>query len=200
MYAQDFFSTANIRTIHDYAAIKTSGTKQCRIQHVRPVRSGHQDDAFVRFETIHLDQQLVQSLLALIVSAAQAGTAMASNGVNFVDEDDAGSVLLTLFEQGANATRAHGYEHLNKVRSGDGKEGDISFTRNGAGQQGLACSRRSDEQDALRNASAELLKLLRLAQEFDNLAQLFLGFIHASHVLERDFLLLHGEQARAALA
>ncbi len=46
----------------------------------------------------------------------------------------------------------------------------------------------------------ELLELLRLAQEFDDLFQLFLGFIHAGNVLERHLLLLHGEQARLALA
>src|SRR6185312_9622015 len=50
------------------------------------------------------------------------------------------------------------------------------------------------------NAAAELLELLRLAQELDNLFQLFLGFIDAGHILEGDLLLLHGEQARPALA
>ena len=50
------------------------------------------------------------------------------------------------------------------------------------------------------NASAQLLELLRLAQEFDDLLQLFFGFIDAGHVLERDLLLLHGEQPRPALA
>jgi hypothetical protein len=44
------------------------------------------------------------------------------------------------------------------------------------------------------------LELLRLAQVFDNLLQFFLGLVHTGHVLKGDFLLLHGEQARTALA
>ena len=59
---------------------------------------------------------------------------------------------------------------------------------------------RPDQQHALRDAAAELLELLRLLQELDDLLQLFLGFVDAGHVLERDLLLLRGEQAGAALA
>ena len=42
-------------------------------------------------------------------------------------------------------------------------------------QQSLALFRRSSQQHAFRNASAQLLELLRLAQKFDNFFQLFLG-------------------------
>jgi hypothetical protein len=41
---------------------------------------------------------------------------------------------------------------------------------------------------------------LRFAEELDDLAQFLLGFIHAGDVLEGHLLLLHGEQARSALA
>ena len=80
------------------------------------------------------------------------------------------------------------------------EERNVGFAGNGARQQGLAGSRRSDQQHALGNASAELLELLRFAQELDDFLQLFLGFIHAGDVFERHLLLLHGEQARPALA
>src|SRR5208282_4179675 len=171
-----------------------------RIEHIRTVSRGHQDDAVVRFKAVHLDQQLIQSLLALVVSAAKSSTAVASNRVNFVDEDDAGSVLLALFEQVAHAACAHAHEHFHKVRARDGEERNIGFARNRARQQGLTRSRRSDEKHALGDASAQFLKLLRLAQELDNLAKFFLRLIHARHVFERDLFLLHGEQPRPALA
>ena len=200
MHAQNLFASANIRTAHHHAAVKTPGAQQRRIEHVRPVRRRHQDDAFVRFEAVHLDQQLVQSLLALIVSAAQACAAMTSNGVDFVDEDDAGRILLALLEQIAHAAGAHADEHLHEVRTRDREERNVGFAGDGPGQQSLTGSRRPDQQHALGNASAQLLELLRLAQELDDLPQLFLGLIDAGHVLERDFLLLHGEQPRAALA
>ncbi len=200
MYAQDLFAAANIGTRDHHAAVEASGTQQRRIQHVRPVGRGDQDDAFVRFEAVHLDQQLVQGLLALVVSAAQACATVTSDSVDFVDEDDAGRVLLALLEQIANAACADADEHLDEVRTRDAEERHIGFAGYRTCQQGLAGSRRSNQQHALGNAAAQLLELLRFAQELDDLLELFLGFIHAGDVFERHLLLLHGEQAGSALA
>ncbi len=91
-------------------------------------------------------------------------------------------------------------EHLDEVRAGDGEEGNVGFAGDCAGEEGLAGSRRSDEQDALGDAAAEALELLSLAEELDDLLELFLGFVNAGDVLEGDLLLLHGEQAGARLA
>ena len=55
------------------------------------------------FEAVHLDQHLVQRLLAFVVAAAEAGAAMPPDRVDFVDEDDAGRVLLALLEHVAHA-------------------------------------------------------------------------------------------------
>ena len=200
VHAENFFAAAHVGQSHHHAAVETAGAQQRGIEHVGPVGGGDQDDAVVGFEAVHLDEQLVQGLLALVVSAAEACAAMTADRVDFVDEDDAGRVLLALFEQVADAAGAHADKHLHEVRTGDGEERHVGFAGDRAGQQGLAGSRRSDQQHALGNAAAELLELLRLAQELDDLLQLFLGLIHAGHVLERDLLLLHGEQARAALA
>src|SRR6202165_1548463 len=200
VYTQNFFPSANIRTIHHHAPVETPRAQERRIEHVRTVGRRHQDHAFVRFEAVHFHQQLIQSLLALIVSTAEPSAAVTSDGVNFVDEDDARSVLLALFEQIAHAARAHAHEHFHKVRAGDGEERNVRFARYGARQQGLARSRRSNQQHALRNTPAKFLELLRLAQKLDNFAKFFLRLIHASHVFERDLFLLHGEQPRPALA
>jgi hypothetical protein len=173
----------------------------------RPRTSGNptttrrnKNHAIVRFEAVHLDKQLIQSLLALVVATAQAGAAMASDGVDFVDENDARRVLLALLEEIAHAACAHADEHLNKIGTGDGEEGNVGLAGYGARQQRFAGSWRAHQQHTLGNASAQLLKLLRLAQIFDDLLQFFLGLIHAGHIFKCDLLLLHGEQARAALA
>ncbi len=152
------------------------------------------------FEAVHLDEKLVEGLLALVVSAAEACAAVTADGVDLVDEDDAGGVLLALLEEVADAAGADADEHLDEVRAGDGEEGNVGFAGDGAGEQGLAGARRSDEQDALGDAAAEALELLRLAEELDDLLELFLGLIDAGDVLEGDLLLLHGEQAGADLA
>src|SRR5579872_3122134 len=124
---------------------------------------------------------------------------MTADGVNFVDEDDAGGVLLALLEEVADAACADADEHLDEVRAGDGEEGDAGFTGDGAGQKGFAGSGRSDEQNAFGNAAAELLELGGLAQEFDDLLQLFLGLFDARNIFEGDLFLLGGVETGAAL-
>jgi len=44
--------------------------------------------------TVHLDQQLVEGLLALVVTAAKACAALTATASDLVDEDDAGTVCL----------------------------------------------------------------------------------------------------------
>ena len=61
VHGEDAFAAAHVGTIHDHAAIETARAQQRRIEHVGPVGRRHQDDAFVRFEAVHLDQQLVQA-------------------------------------------------------------------------------------------------------------------------------------------
>ncbi len=134
------------------------------------------------------------------MSAAEARAAVATNGVDFINEDDAGSVFLALLEQVAHAARAHAHEHFHEVGAGNGEERNIRLACHRARQQGLARSRRANQQHALGNASAKFLEFLRLAQELDDFAQFFLRLIHAGHVFERDLLLLHREQAGPALA
>ena len=133
------------------------------------------------------------------MAAAQACAAMAPDRVDFIDEDDAGGVLLALLEKVANAAGADADEHFNEVRAGNREERNVGFAGNRAGQQGLAGSRRADEQHALGNASAELLEFLRILQEVDDFVKLFLGFVDSGDILEGGFLLLRGEQARAGL-
>ncbi len=63
------------------------------------VGRGDQDDVGALVETIHLDEQLVQRLLALVVAAADAAAAVAAHGVDLVDEDDGRRVLLGALER-----------------------------------------------------------------------------------------------------
>ena len=197
MNAKDFLAALNVRTRHDHAPVKTARAQQRRIENVRPVCGSDQDYAFSGFEAVHLDQQCVEGLLAFGVPAAQAGSAMAPNRINFIYEDDAGGVFLALFEKVANAAGAHADEHLDEVRTGNRKERNVRFAGDRAGEQRLARSWRPDEQNALRNASSEFLELLRVFQEVDNLVKLFLGFIDSGNVFECRFLFACAVSRRA---
>src|SRR5206468_425747 len=120
--------------------------------------------------------------------------------VNFVNENDAGSILLALLEKIAHAAGADTNKHFHKVRAGNREERDVRFTSDGACQKGLPRPRGADQQNALGNAAAEFLELLGIFEEFDNLLEFLLGFIGSRNVLEGGLLLLGGKQARAGLA
>ena len=179
---------------------KRPGTQERRIEHVGTVGGGDEDDAFVRLEAVHLDEELVERLLALVVSAAETRAAVTADRVDFVDEDDARRVLLALLEQIADAAGADADEHLDEVRSADREERHVRFAGDGAREQRLAGAGRAHQQHALRNASAEFLEFLRLLEELDDLDEFFLGLVDAGDVLERHFLLRTRRQLRLALA
>ena len=103
MHAQNFFAAFHVRQIDGDLAIETSGTQQRRIENIGPVRRRDDDDAFLGVEAVHLDEQRIERLLALIVSAADAVTAMPADRVDFVDENNAGRGFLALLEHVAHA-------------------------------------------------------------------------------------------------
>ena len=83
-----------------------------------------------------------------------------------------GRVLLGLLEEVAHARGADADEHLDEVGAGDREERHAGLAGDGAREQRLAGARRAVEQDALRDARAERLELLRVLEELLDLVQL----------------------------
>src|SRR3546814_5960869 len=77
-----FFSS---RRRHTRCALVT-GVQTCALP-IWPVGGRNDDDAFIRFKTVHFDEELVQRLLAFIIAIAQSGTTMATDRVDFVNEE-----------------------------------------------------------------------------------------------------------------
>src|SRR5258707_1171895 len=73
VHADDALAALDVRPRHDHATVEAARAQQRRVEHVGTVGGGDQDDAVVRFEAVHLDQQLVERLLALVVTATEAG-------------------------------------------------------------------------------------------------------------------------------
>ena len=182
-------------TVDDDLAIEAAGAQQRRVEDVGPVRRRDQDDVVLQLEAVHLDEELVQRLLALVVAAAETGAAVAPDGVDLVHEDDAGRRLLRLLEEVANAARADADEHLDEVGARDREERHARLAGDGAGEQRLAGTGRPVEQHALRDPRAERLELLRVLEELLDLVQLLDGLVRAGHVLER-----HLRRVRATCA
>ncbi len=200
VHLEDLLAAAHVRQRHHDLAVEAAGTQQRRVEHVRPVGGGDDDHAFVALEAVHLDQQLVQRLLALVVPAAEAGAAVAADRVDLVDEHDAGRVLLRLLEHVAHARGADADEHLDEVGAGNREERHLGLARDGAREQRLAGAGAADHQHALRDLAAELLELGRVLEEVDDLRHLLLRLVDARDVGKGDADLVLGQQARAALA
>ena len=144
----------------------------------------HDDDALARVEAVHLGEQLVERLLALLVAAHRRLDADLAERVELVDEDDAGRLGLGLGEEVAHARRADADEHLDELRAAQAEERHVGLAGDRARQQRLAGARRADEQHALGNAAADARVLLRVLQELDDLAQLVFRLVDARHVPE----------------
>ena len=176
-----------VRAADDHAPVEAAGAQQRRVEDLGPVGGGEHDHRVVGLEAVHLGEDLVERLLALVVAAAsrrRPPSARAADRVELVDEDDRGRGLLGLLEEVAHPRGADADDRLDELRGRHREERDAGLARDRAGEQRLAGAGRADEQHAARDAPAELAVLLRVLQEVDDLDQLALGLLDAGHVLE----------------
>ena len=162
------------RERHDDLAVEAAGAQQRGVEDVGTVGRRHHHDALGGLEAVHLGEHLVERLLALVVTAAEPGAALAADRVDLVDEDDRGRLLARGLEQVAHARRADADEHLHEVGAGDRDERHARLAGDRARDERLAGSGRADEQHALRDAGADVLELRRVLQEVDDLGDLLL--------------------------
>jgi len=181
-------------------AVKAPGAQQRRVEDVRPVGGRDHDDVVLRLKAVHLDEQLVERLLALVVAAAETGAAVAPDGVDLVHEDDARAVLLGLLEQVAYARGADADEHLHEVRAGDREERHSRLAGDGAREQRLASPRWPVQQDPGGDPRPERLELLRILEEFLDLVQLLHGLVDPGDVAEGDLRRVRRQPLGARLA
>ena len=179
---QDLLAALDVGQADVDLTVEAARAEQGLIEDVGTVGGRHDDDAVVGLEAVHLDQQLVQGLLALVVTAAETGTALTAHSIDLINEDDAGHGLFCLVEEVAHTGCADADVHLDEVRAGDGVERHTGLTGAGAGQQGLAGTRRADEQHAVRDTCAQRVKLVGALEELHDLFQLFLLFVFTGHI------------------
>ena len=102
MDAEDVFAAADVGLVDEHLAVEPAGAEQGRVQHFGTVGRAHDDDALARVEAVHLGEQLVQRLLALLVTAHRRLDAHLAERVQFVDEDNARRLGIGLGEQVAD--------------------------------------------------------------------------------------------------
>ena len=184
MDLQDRQALVEVGQRDDDLAVEPTRAEQRRVEDVRPVRRGHDDDALGDVETVHFRQHLVQGLLAFVVAAAEPGAALAADRVDLVDEDDGGRLLARGLEEVADTARADTDEHLHEVGPAHGEEGHPRLAGDGTGEERLAGARGADEKDALRHPGADLLEAAGRLEEVDDFADLLFDALIAGHVIE----------------
>ena len=201
MHLENRGAAGAVGTLHHDAPVEAAGSQQRRVQDVGTVGGGQDHDSLPRVEAVHLGQDLVQRLLALVMAAKRrAAATSAADGVQLVDEDDRGRGLPGLLEQVADAGRADADDHLDEFGGAEAEEGDARLSSDRPRQQRLAGSGRTDQQHALRHGAAESLVLGGILQEVDDLGQLVLGLVDAGDVVEGDLRLLLAVALGAAAA
>ena len=190
---------ADIGQADIYLTVKAAGTQQRVIKDIRSVRRRHDYDALVAAEAVHLNEQLVERLLALIVSAAETAASLAADSVDLIDEDDRRGDLLCLLKQVAHTACADADIEFDKVRARNRQELHTGFARDSLCKQGLTGSRRADEQHALGYARAHRGIGLGVLEEVDDLGQLFLLLVAARDIGKGLLVLLIAAEAGARL-
>ena len=174
VHLEDLAAVVELGQRHHDLAVEAAGAQQGGVEDVGPVGGGHHHDAGGDLEAVHLGEHLVERLLALVVAAAEAGAALAADGVDLVDEDDRPAHLAGGLEEVADPAGADADEHLHEVGAGDRQERHAGLAGDGPGDQRLAGAGRADEQHALGDAGADLAELLGVLQEVDDLGDLLL--------------------------
>ncbi len=164
--------------------VKTSGALQCGVQDIRTVGGGDHDGAGVLFKAVQLREELVEGLFPLVVSAAEAGAAVAADGIQFVDKDNTGSGVTGVFEHIADARSTDTDKHLHEVGTAGAVEGDAGFTGNSSGYQSLSGTGSADKKNAPARAGAEFVVFFRVLEEVDDVYDLLFCRIEAGDIAE----------------
>ena len=185
---EDLAAAVLVRRLHGDAPVEASRAQQRGVEDLGAVGGADHDDRLGGLEAVHLGQDLVERLLALVVRAGDAGRPLpgAADGVELVDEDDRRRRLLGLGEQVAHARGADADDRLDELRRRDREEGRVSLAGHRTREQRLAGAGRPVEQHAVGDSRAEAHVPIGRLQEVDDLGELGLGLVDSGHVVERD--------------
>ena len=178
-------TTVPIRRVHDNAAVEPSRSEECRVEDLGTVGGGQYHHALVPRETVHLGEDLVERLLALVVTTeVDRPTPGPPDRVELVDEDDRRRHLLRLFEQVAHPARADTDDHLDELRSGDRQERHGRLARHRPREQCLAGAGRTGEEHASGDLGSEPAEPVGVPEELDDLHDFVLDLVDPGDVGE----------------
>src|ERR1051326_1465648 len=94
VHPQDGLATDPVGPVDHNLAVEAAGAEERRVEHIRAVGGREHNDGLMRVKAIHLDEDLVEGLFALIVASSKARATLAPDGIEFIDEDDTRGAFL----------------------------------------------------------------------------------------------------------
>ncbi len=117
MYVKNALAPFKVGSWYNHLTVKTSGTQKSGIKYVRSVGGSNKNNTFIGFKTIHFHQKLIESLFTFIMTSPKSGTTLTPHGINFVDENQTGSIFLTLGKKVTHTRSTHTHKHFHKIRA-----------------------------------------------------------------------------------
>jgi hypothetical protein len=97
------------------ATVEAARAQQRGVEHIGAVCRREHDDSAARVEAVHLGEDLVERLLALLAASEHVAATPPADRVEFVDEHDRRRGLLGLPEEVADARSANADDHLDEL-------------------------------------------------------------------------------------
>ena len=173
MDLEDGLSALYVGKIDIDLSVKTAGAQQSAVKDIGTVGRRHDDNALVRLKTVHLNKDLVEGLLSLVVPSAESRSPLATHGVDLIDEDDAGLIAFCHIKEVAYTRCADADVHFHEVRAAHREEGHARLPRDRLCKQRFTRSGRAYKQHTLGDLCPEVGELLGALEEIDN----FLEFL-----------------------
>ena len=200
MDSEDFFAAAHVGKVDCDLAVETAGAEECGVEDVGAVGCGDDDDAVLRVEAVHFDEESIERLLAFVMPSSHAVTTVAPHRIDFVDKNEAGGTFAALFEHVTDARGADPDEHFDEVRPADAEERNIGLAGDSAGEEGFASPGGSDHENPFGDAAAEFLEFFRVTEEVDQFGDFFPRLFNPGDILEGDLVFVPRHHAGFAFA
>mmetsp|Transcript_34489 Transcript_34489/g.75424 ORF Transcript_34489/g.75424 Transcript_34489/m.75424 type:complete len:267 (-) Transcript_34489:696-1496(-) len=184
MDPQDVRAALRRRLAHRHLAVEAARAEERGVEEVGAVGGADEDDARVGGEAVHLRQQLVQGLLALLVAAHQRRRALRPQRVDLVHEDQARGVDAGALEKVADARGAHAHDDLHELGAAHGVEGHPRLARHRLGDERLPAAGAALQQEPLRRPRPHRVEALGILEERHHLLELLHGGPQRGDVLE----------------
>src|SRR5687767_1823058 len=157
MYFQNRQPSFHIGTRDVDMAVESTWSSESRVKYIHTIGGAQHHYSVTGCKTVHLHQQLVQSLILLHFTSPTSRVAFASSGINFINKNNTRGFGAGLLKQRSYPAGAYTYKNFNEFGPGGSKEGYACLACNRFGHQGLARAWVSYQQHATRHTCTHTL-------------------------------------------